>query len=71
MPGADFMGAKLLAAVQAGQIDEAYVDDAGEFVNTKPVLFFHVVYRNPYSVSHPQANVHHGSFRSSQLQQQG
>ncbi len=29
MPSADFMGAKLLAAVQAQQIDEAYVDDAG------------------------------------------
>jgi len=32
MPGADFMGAKLLAAVQAQQIDEAYVDDSGVIV---------------------------------------
>jgi hypothetical protein len=62
MPGADFMGAKLLAAVQAGQIDEAYVEDAGEFVNTKSVLFCQVIYCNSYSVSHPPANVHHGSF---------
>jgi beta-glucosidase len=39
MPGADFMGAKLLAAVQAQQIDEAYVDDSGVFLTACSFVF--------------------------------
>jgi beta-glucosidase len=68
MPGADFMGAKLLSAVQSQQIDEAFVDDAGTIyiaVFYRP-LFAHVL---RFSLSHSSANVHAWSLRSPQLQQ--
>ncbi len=59
MPGADFMGAKLLQAVQQGQIDEAYVDDAGACAVCRRLLFLD--HSRRCSLSHSVTNVHYGS----------